>query len=111
MSHLGGTTVAFLVATEGVEQIELTEPCPAGDVPPGTFPAGTTLRYLLSGYVPGGFWFALDAHGAFLGAVSAGVGPRVLGDHVLLCVGRRALIGLDDPDRSHAFLAGEPAVE
>ncbi|HEU5160140.1 MAG TPA: type 1 glutamine amidotransferase domain-containing protein [Streptosporangiaceae bacterium] len=36
MSHLGGTTVAFLVAPEGIEQIELTEPWKAVEQAGGT---------------------------------------------------------------------------
>lgn len=36
MSHLGGTTIAFLVAPEGVEQIELTEPWRAVEQAGGT---------------------------------------------------------------------------
>src|ERR687895_2079149 len=36
MSHLGGRTIAFLVAPEGVEQIELTEPWRAVEQAGGT---------------------------------------------------------------------------
>jgi protease I len=36
MSHLGGTTIAFLAAPEGVEQVELTEPWRAVEQAGGT---------------------------------------------------------------------------
>src|SRR5918992_420600 len=60
--------------------------------------------------------------GALLGTVAAGVGPRVIGDHVLLGIRSRALVRRDEPGRSGfragravrrllGLLAGQPPVE